>query len=154
MPSKKKSLLNKKINNKSTNNSSNKNKSGCEPKTKYNPKIASKQKNKSKLKSKPVSKTQKPVSKLTPKPSSKPSSKTVSKTSKKIMFGGQNIVSASVGVITSMVDLGKSVFNEMGAIAMIGPDMGKAVSRPSSIPAANDPPTTFEEADLDSIKKR
>ncbi len=142
MPSKKKSLLNKKINNKSTNNSSKKNKSGCKPKTKYNPEIGSKQKNKSKLKSKLTSKTQKPVS------------KTVSKTYKKIMFGGQNIISASVGVITSMVDLGKSVFNEMGAIAMIGPDMGKAVSRPSSIPAANDPPTTFEEADLDSIKKR
>ncbi len=142
MPSKKKSLLNNKINNKSTNISSDKNKSGCKPKTKYNPEIGSKQKNKSKLKSKLTSKTQKPVS------------KTVSKTYKKIMFGGQNIISASVGVITSMVDLGKSVFNEMGAIAMIGPDMGKAVSRPSSIPAANDPPTTFEEADLDSIKKR
>ena len=73
---------------------------------------------------------------------------------KKIMYGGTNIINASVGVITSMVDLGKSIFTEIGAITSIGSDMSRAVSRPSSIPSAQDPPTTFEEADLDSIKKR
>ncbi len=157
MPSKKKSLLDNKINNKSNNNTSNKNKSVCKSKIKYSPESISKNKSKTSLKPtlKRTLKTPlKPTLKPTLKSSSKPKNKSKSKSSKKIMFGGTNIISASVGVITSMVDLGKSVFNEMGAIAMIGPDMNKAVSRPSSIPSASDPPTTFEEADLDSIKKR
>ncbi len=153
------STLKNKLSSKNMSASKPKNKSASKHKNKSIPKNKSEQKPKNKSVSKPKNKSvSKPKNNVKSKLSklkktiSKPTKKN-SKLSKSI-YGGANIVSASVGVITSMVDLGKSVFNEMGAIAMIGPDMGKAMSRPSSIPSAKDPPTTFEEADLDSIPKK
>lgn len=56
--------------------------------------------------------------------------------------GGTDVVNASVGVITSMIDLGKSIFTEIKSIANMKQDIDN-VSQQTDLPGSNvqSPPT-------------
>ena len=57
----------------------------------------------------------------------------------KKQIGGQDVVSASVDLVKSMVDLGKSVFNEITSITHIQSDINN-VSAQTAVPGVNGPP--------------
>jgi hypothetical protein len=50
--------------------------------------------------------------------------------------GGTDVVNASVGVITSMIDLGKSIFTEIKSIANMKQDIDN-VSQQTDLPGSN-----------------
>ena len=68
-------------------------------------------------------------------------SKTKKLRSEVIQNGGNNVVSASIGMINSMIGLGKSIFTEIKSITNIQSDINNAASPSQGTPnQVNGPP--------------
>jgi hypothetical protein len=72
------------------------------------------------------------------------------KKKKKKQVGGENIIKASIGLVTSMVHLSESIFTEIHAITNIKSDIDNGVSSSPNPPGiTTDGPPPFTEPDLD-----
>jgi hypothetical protein len=71
---------------------------------------------------------------------------------KKQIGGDQNdVINASVDLITSMKDLGKSIFNEIYAITHIESDLNNASSSSLGTPNVLNGPPPFKAPNMDKI---
>ena len=66
-------------------------------------------------------------------------SKTIKKNKKMKQKGGADVISASIGLIKSMKDLGDSIFTEMKAITHIGEDLNNATTKDVPVNNINGP---------------
>jgi hypothetical protein len=57
----------------------------------------------------------------------------------KKQHGGNNVVSASIDLINSMIDLGKSIFTEIDAISNVGNQLNNGAF-PNALPKSQSPP--------------
>lgn len=71
-----------------------------------------------------------------------------SKNNNKIQKGGENVVSASVGLVNSMIGLGDSIFHTIKDVTHIGKDLKAGVDNSPDLPGTSTPDTTFNAPSL------
>ena len=67
---------------------------------------------------------------------------------KKQKGSGQDVIGATINLVDSMIDLGKSIFGEIKTLTHMGDDINSAASPSSGTPGQIEGPKEFNEPNL------